>query len=345
MNPFNASATVSAAQPFSRLLVILITLLRILVAILLVYGVTCASPAIATSSTKPVKLVVGFGAGGAMDIIARAIATQLSEKLQRPVYVENKVGAGGAIAAAYVTKSRTDGNTLLLASPAEIFINQLFNPSLRRNGVDQLVPVARISEMPIVLVTNQESQIQQVTDIRQAAHNNPKGISFASSGIGSSHHLAGEIFKHSLGVELIHVPYSGGASATASLLAQQVDLLFAGIAPIASHIHNEKLRPLAIASGQRSHLLPNVPTLQELGLKGFHPLYWQGLFLPQGTPAELATFWSQVVEDLLQDPALVHKLEDMGFSIAYQERTDFMAFLHAEKRNYQHATKIADLTN
>lgn len=342
MPPFNASPSV-ATTPFAWLQEILSSLLRILIAILLVYGVTCASPAMAANSTKPVKLVVGFGAGGAMDILARAIAAQLSEKLQRPVYVENKVGAGGAIAATYVAKSHTDGNTLLLASPAEIFINQLFNPSLQRNGVDQLVPIARISEAPIVLVTTQESHIRQVSDIRQAVHNTPKGISFASSGIGSSHHLAGEIFKHALGVELIHVPYSGGASATASLLAKQVDLLFAGLAPIAAHIHSEKLRPLAIASGQRSPLLPDVPTLQELGLQGFHPIYWQGLFLPQGTSTEIAAFWSQAVEGLLQDPALPHKLRDMGFSVAYQERADFLAFLHEEKRNYQHATQIAGL--
>lgn len=345
MSQLYASAAVLAKFLCFRVPGILHTLLQILTVALLGYCIAHTSPAMATSSAKPIKLVVGFGAGGAMDILARAIAAQLSDRLQRPVYVENKVGAGGAIAAAQVAKSHNDGNTLLLASPAELFINQILNPSLQRSSVDQLVPIVRISEAPIVLVAHQESRIQQITDISREAQNTPNGISFASSGIGSSHHLAGEIFKHSLGVELVHVPYSGGASATASLLAKQVDLLFAGLAPIAAHIHSEKLRPLAIASGQRSHLLPHVPTLQELGLKGFHPIYWQGIFLPQGTSTALATFWFQTLGELLQDPALIYKLEDMGFGMAYQDRADFTAFLDEEKRNYQHATQIADLSN
>lgn len=318
---------------------------KILVALLLGCLAAQASVAMAATSTKPVKLVVGFGAGGAMDTLARAVAIQLSERLQRPVYVENKVGAGGAIAAAYVAHSRPDGNTLLLASPAEIFINQIFNKKLRLNGVNHLVPVAKISEAPIVLVTTRESHIHQVADIGREVKNTPHGMSFASSGTGSSHHLAGEIFKQALGVELVHVPYSGGPSATASLLGKQVDLLFAGLAPIAPHIHSKKLRALAIASGQRSRLLPGVPTLQELGIQGFHPVYWQGLFLPQGATAEQAVFWSDTMNALLQDPTLTQKLEDMGYTTAFKDCAAFTAFLRDEHLNYQRFALTAGLND
>lgn len=314
-------------------------------AVLLSSSIGHASSATFATSTQPVKLVVGFGAGGGMDILARSIAIELSSRLQRPVYVENKVGAGGAIAAAYVGQSRADGNTLLLASPAEIFINQMFNPKLQRNGVNQLVPVARITEAPIVLVTTHDSRIHQITDIGPEIHNMPNGMSFASSGTGSSHHLAGEIFKQALGVELIHVPYSGGASATASLLGKQVDLLFAGLAPITPHLQSKKLRALAIASGHRSPMLPAVPTLKELGVEGFQPTYWQGFFLPKGASDEQKVFWSQTMKSLLQDPALTHKLKDMGYTTAYQEHALFTAFLRSEQQNYQQTARAAGFSD
>lgn len=166
----------------------------------------CADKA---ASRQPVKIVVGFEAGGAMDTLARAFATRLSARLQRPVYVENRVGAGGAIAANYVAQSRPDGNTLLLASPAEIFINPIDARRQESGDVAEMVPVAKVSSAPVVLATRGDSAIQQLGDIAIAAHKNTRSLSFASSGVGSLQHLVGESLGKALGVELLHIPYAG----------------------------------------------------------------------------------------------------------------------------------------
>lgn len=295
----------------------------------------CSSLALASTSARPVRIIVGFGAGGAMDTLARAVAAKLAERLQRPVYVENRAGAGGGIAAAYVAQARADGNTLLLASPGEIFVNRIYNKSLRSSGVAGLVPVAKISFSPLVLVTTNESGIHQVSDIAGAAAKNPQGLSFASSGIGSLQHLVGDRLSKDLGVGLVHIPYSGASTATASLLGHQVDLLFAGLAPVAPYIQNRKLRVLGIASSQRSMKFPDVPTLQEKGVTGRSVEYWQGVFLPRGAPAELAYSLSDDLAAMLKDASFVRQLEALGFETAFRSSGEFSSFLRTEEQNYQ----------
>jgi tripartite-type tricarboxylate transporter receptor subunit TctC len=182
------------------------TLIRACLLCGLLMSAACADKA---ASRQSVKIVVGFEAGGAMDTLARAFATRLSAQLQRPVYVENREGAGGAIAANYVAKSRPDGNTLFLASPAEIFISPIYTRSRESGEVAGMVPVAKISSAPIVLATRGDSAIHQLSDIAAAAQKNAYGLSFASSGVGSLQHLVGESLGEALGVELLHVPYGG----------------------------------------------------------------------------------------------------------------------------------------
>lgn len=298
-------------------------------------GLVCASAAWSAPSEKPIKLVVGFGAGGAMDTLARALAIKLSEHLRRPVYVENKLGAGGSIAANYVAQAKPDGATLLVASPAELFINQMFHKSARLADVGQLVPVAKISAMPIVLATTSDSHIQQIADIPSLMRKQGQGLSFASSGNGSSQHLAGEIFKQALGVDLVHVPYSGGPSATASLLGKQVDLLFAGIAPIAPYIESKKIRVLAVASGNRSAMIPEVPTLKEAGISDVSLEYWQGIFLPKNAPQDVVRHLSNALNFVVKDPDLVRKLELMGYVVNFKEAAAFGEILEQEKKGYQ----------
>lgn len=292
----------------------------------------CADKA---ASRQPVKIVVGFEAGGAMDTLARAFATQLSVRLQRSVYVENRVGAGGAIAANYVAKSRPDGNTLLLASPAEIFINPIYTRSQESGEVADMVPVAKISSAPIVLATRGDSAIHQLSDIAAAAQKNARGLSFASSGIGSLQHLVGESLGKALGVELLHVPYGGAASATASLMGKQVDLLFAGLAPIAPHLQSHKMHALGIASAHRSKRFPDIPTFQEKGLQGVSFEYWQGIFLPKGASSELALFLSAEINNVIKDTGFVDQLENTGFEAAYKDYKQFKAFLQAEDQSYR----------
>lgn len=308
------------------------TLIRACLLCGLLMSAACADKA---ASRQPVKIVVGFEAGGAMDTLARAFATQLSVRLQRSVYVENRVGAGGAIAANYVAKSRPDGNTLLLASPAEIFINPIHTRSRDSGEVADMVPVAKISSAPIVLATRGESAIHQLSDIAVAAQKNARGLSFASSGIGSLQHLVGESLGKALGVELLHVPYGGAASATASLMGKQVDLLFAGLAPIAPHLQSHKMHALGIASAHRSKRFPDIPTFQEKGLQGVSFEYWQGIFLPKGASSELALFLSAEINNVIKDTGFVDQLENTGFEVAYKDYRQFKAFLQAQDQSYR----------
>ncbi|MEG0045391.1 MAG: tripartite tricarboxylate transporter substrate binding protein [Comamonas sp.] len=308
------------------------TLIRACLLCGLLMSGACADKA---ASRHPVKIVVGFEAGGAMDTLARTFATRLSARMQRPVYVENRMGAGGAIAANYVAQSRPDGNTLLLASPAEIFINPIYTRRKESGEVADMVPVAKVSSAPIVLATRGDSAIHQLGDIAIAAPKNAHGLSFASSGVGSLQHLVGESLGKALGVELLHIPYGGAASATASLMSNQVDLLFAGLAPIASHLESQKMRALGIASAHRSKRLPDVPTFQEQGLQGVSFEYWQGIFLPKGASSELALFLSVEINEVVKDTGFVEQLENLGFEVAYKDYKQFKPFLQAEGQNYR----------
>ena len=308
------------------------TLIRACLLCGLLMSGACADKA---ASRQPVKIVVGFEAGGAMDTLARTFATRLSARLQRPFYVENRVGAGGAIAANYVAQSRPDGNTLLLASPAEIFINPIYTKRQESGEVADMVPVAKVSSAPIVLATRGDSAMHQLSDIAIAAPKNAHGLSFASSGVGSLQHLVGESLGKALGVELLHIPYGGAASATASLMSNQVDLLFAGLAPIASHLESQKMRALSIASAHRSKRLPDVPTFQEQGLQGVRFEYWQGIFLPKGASSELALFLSVEINEVVKDTGFVDQLENLGFEVAYKDYKQFKPFLQAEGQSYR----------
>ncbi|WP_460480572.1 Bug family tripartite tricarboxylate transporter substrate binding protein [Comamonas humi] len=294
-------------------------------------------------SAKPVKLVVGFAAGGAIDTLARTLASRLTHKLERPVYVENRVGAGGSIAAAYVAQSSPDGNTILLASPGEIFVNRIFYKHLNVDGLKNLVPVSKISTTPIVLATNSQSNIKQVDDIFTEVKKRPLGLNFASSGTGSSQHLVGEIFKKQMGIDMAHIPYNGGSSAAASLLGNQVDLLFAGLSPIAPFLKGNRLRVIAVTSEKRSPLIPEVPTLRETGLGDFHLEYWQGIFLPRNTPGKMVSALSQELSEVLGDPQFSKFLQELGYTTAFKGCDEFRDFLTQEEKKYSLAEKTIQL--
>lgn len=315
------------------------TLIRACLLCGLLLSAACADKA---ASRQPLKIVVGFEAGGAMDTLARALATRLSTQLQRPVYVENKVGAGGSIAANYVLHSSPDGNTLLLASPAEIFINPIYNKSRESGEVADMVPVAKISSAPIVLVTKSDSGINQLSDLATTAGKSAHGLSFASSGIGSLQHFVGESLGKAMGVELLHIPYTGGSSATASLLSNQVDLLLAGMAPVASYLQSKKLHALGISSAHRSKRFPDTPTFQETGLKGVSFEYWQGIFLPRGASPELALFLSAEIDSVIKEAGFVNQMDHLGFEVEYKDHKQFKSFLQTEGLSYQRFFRKAE---
>ena len=309
--------------------------MALLCAGLLFGAVSCSSSDANSAAHRPVKIVVGFGAGGAMDTLARAVAARLSDRLKRPVYVENRAGAGGAIAASYVAQARPDGNTLLLASPAEIFVNRIYGNGLGESALQGLLPVARLSSAPIVLVARSDSGIKKIGEIAAESRSRAQGLSFASSGVGSLQHLQGERLSHFIGAELVHVPYNGASTAIGGLLGKQVDLLLAGVAPVASYIESKKLRVLGVAAPSRLPQFPDIPTFKEAGVTGPELEYWQGIFLPQGTSLEVANAWAVQLQGVLVEDLLAQQLAAQGFLVAFKDRVQFSDFLREEETRYQ----------
>lgn len=301
-----------------------------------------AAAAQALCNNKPIKLVVGFGAGGAMDTLARAVSAQLAQQ-GLTVYVENRLGAGGSIAAAAAVQAKPDGCTWLLASPAERFINRWFVPPVRGGDVQQLRPVAQIAHAPLVVAVRSDAPQQQLHEVLHTARSQARGLSFASSGVGSAHHLLGELLQQSAGGAWVHVPYNGGPAAAAGLLGGQVDVLVAGVAPVLPLLHSRKLRVLAVAAPQRVALLPEVPTLRELGLQGSELPYWQTIFVPPQTPDATVQAVAQAVETALQSPQLGQQLQVMGFVPALQTGAALQQLLAQEALRYQRVAQALGL--
>lgn len=284
---------------------------------LLVAAVTSgASAQTGAFPNKPVKMVVAFAAGGPIDLAARIVAEQLSAKLGQPFIVENKTGANGAIAADLVKASPADGHTLLISNASMITITPTLKKDLKYNVERDFAPVTRIAASPLVLVINPEDPasqgIRSVADLVAAAKKAPGQISYGSAGLnGNVQQLAFELFAGEAGVTLLPIPYKGSSEAQAALLSRTVSLGFDTLTAI-QHIKAGKMRALAVSSKERLRELPDVPTMQELGYKGFDIGFWSGVFAPKGTPPAVVARLSQTIQQISQDPAVRARLEPLG---------------------------------
>lgn len=234
--------------------------------------------------TKPIRLVVPFGAGGTTDVFGRLVAKVLSERLATPVVVENKAGAGGNIGSDFVAKAPPDGYTLLLGATGHLIIG----PSLYKNfpfdPVRDLAPVTIVGTSMNVFVVHPSVPAKTVQEFAAYAKANPGKLSFASGGVGGVNHLAAEMFKLAAGIDMKHVPYRGSAAAYSDLLSGRVDAMFDNLPTALPHITSGKLRALGLTGATRSPSLPGVPTIAEQGYPGFEATTWWGLFAPAGTP-------------------------------------------------------------
>ena len=313
---------------------------RTALAALAAAGLAAAAPAaFANFPAGPIRLIVPFPAGGATDVVARLLGAHLSQALRQPVLIENRTGAGGNIGAAYVAKSPADGLTLLVASPAEVAINEYIYPKLPYDPAKDLVPVAKLASAPLALVVNSQSPDTSVEGLVRRIKALPEGANFASSGSGGPQHLAGEWFRLLSGTRLTHVPYKGGAPAMTDLLGGRVDLFFSGLPPAMAHIQANKLRVLGVSTAQRSPLLPNAPTLAEQGLAGFDIENWQGLFAPGGTPAAVVEQLARSIGEIARSAAFTEQLQAQGAAPAFQKPAEFATFVAAERRKYAKLVK------
>ena len=274
--------------------------------------------------TKPLKIVVNFPPGGAADQIARAISAPLQDALGQPVLVENKGGSGGNLGGDAVAKSPADGYTLLMSSGGMVSVNPHIYPKMPFDPAKDLVPVAAAARVLVFLVVRSESPLKDVAAFRADLKTNPGKRSFGSPGNGSSPHLATEMMKSMTGTYAVHVPYRGAAPALTDLLGGQLDFLFdPGIA--IPHIKAGKLRLLAVGSPKRSPLFPDVPTLDEAGLKGFDADTVFGFYAPAGTPPAVISRLNGEINRILATAAVKDRIQALGGVPAPMTPTDFQA--------------------
>jgi tripartite-type tricarboxylate transporter receptor subunit TctC len=240
-----------------------------------------------TYPTKPIKLVVTFAPGGGADYVARVVAKKLGEVLGQSVVVDNRAGAGGAIGAELVAKSAPDGYTLLLGAAGTMTILPNLQSNVPFDSTKDFVPIVLVGSSPFVLAVGNKVQANSVAELTALAKANPGKLNFGSSGTGGAPHLAGELYKRTVGIDIVHVPYKGLAPAITDLLGDQLQLLFADVGLIAPYLKSGTLKGLAVTSKERSTVLPELPTMIEAGVPRYEAGTWYGILAPAGTPAPI----------------------------------------------------------
>lgn len=288
---------------------------------------------------RPVRIIVGYAAGGVNDLLARLIGQFLAERLGQTFVVENRPGAGSNIATEAVVRAPADGYTLLLVSAANA-INASLYERLPFDFLKDIAPVAGICRVPNAMVVNANFRDRTLAELIADAKAHPGRITMASPGNGSPQHLAGELFKMRAGVDLVHVPYRGGAPALSDLLAGQVDLLFASVASALPHLKAGKLRALGVTSAARVEALPDVPAIGEM-LPGYEANGWYGLGAPRGTPADIVQRLNEGVNAALADAAVQARLSEFGGLPLTGSPSDFGRFLAAETATLAQAVKFS----
>jgi tripartite-type tricarboxylate transporter receptor subunit TctC len=289
---------------------------------------------------KPVHLVAPSTPGGSVDIVARMVGQRLGDRLGRQFVIDNRPGAGNNIGADYVAKSPPDGYTLLLGSSPVLAANTHLYSKMPFDPIRDFAPVILIARQPNVLVVNPSLPAASVPEFIALARSRPQKLTFGSGGVGSSQHIAAELFTMSTGIGLVHVPYKGGGQALVDLLGGQIDLMFDTAPTALPHIKGGKLRALAVTTANRFGLLPAVPTLAESGMPGFDFGGFLGLVAPAGTPAEVVAKLNGEIQAAL-NADLRAKLTDMGLDVAGGTPEQFAAFMREESAKYARIVKEA----
>lgn len=291
--------------------------------------------------TRPVRIIVGFPAGGAADIAARLVGQWLSERLDQPCVIENRAGAGGNIGTEAVVRAPADGHTLLMVNPPNA-INATLYEQLNFNFLRDIVPVGSIYRQPYVLEVSPSLPIETVPDLIAYARANPGKLNMASSGIGSGSHVTGELFKMMAGIDMIHVPYRGGAPALADLIGGQVQVTFDLMNASIGHIRAGQVRPLAVTTTMRSETLPDVPSLGDF-VPGYEASSWSGIGAPKNTPAEIVERLSKEIIAGLSDPKFNKRVADIGATVFSLSPVAFGKLLADETEKWSRVIKFAGI--
>jgi tripartite-type tricarboxylate transporter receptor subunit TctC len=281
---------------------------------------------------KPIRLVVGFAPGGAADTVARALSEPLGRTLGQPIIIENRAGAGSSIAAENVARSAPDGYSVLIASPASISVNPALNPKLGYKPSD-LVPITLVSTSPLVVVVNPALPVASLRDLIGYAKANPGKLNYATSGVGSAPHFGGALFSQLAGVEMVHVPFKGGAPAITSVVAGDTQVSFGTPPSVLPMVKANRLRALAITSPERSELMPEIPGSREAGLPGYQLAFWYGLFVPAGTPPDIVKKLYEATIKAAQEAKYKEILAREGTEVMLSRSPEeFAAFLREDEK-------------
>lgn len=309
--------------------------MRIFLFILFFATQACAQP----YPSRPIRLVVGFPPGGAADIVSRTLVEPLSRILGQPIVVDNRPGAGSSIAADHVAKSAPDGYTVLIASPSSILVNPLLSPKLGQ-PLRELTPVSKVSSSPLVVAVNPSTGVASMRELIELARKNPGKLNYASSGNGSAPHMAAVLFQSLTKVDIVHVPYKGGAPAVQSVLAGDTQLCFATPPSVLPLVQGGRLRALAVTSRDRTPLVPGVPGMAEAGLPGYEISFWYGFFVPTGTPAEVVRKLFDATSQALSLPETAKALAPQGTETSgSRSPQDFATFLAEDAKLWERLVK------
>jgi tripartite-type tricarboxylate transporter receptor subunit TctC len=282
--------------------------------------------------TKPVTIVVPFPAGGALDTVARAISEPMRADLGQTLIVDNRAGAGGTLGSALVARAAPDGYTILLGSVATHAIAAGLYPKLAYDPIGDFAPITQLTNSPLVLTVSPQMKAANVGELVAAAKSQPGKLNYASTGNGTALHIAGEVFRSAAGIDVVHVPYKGGAQATTALLAGEVSYMIANPQLVMAFIQAGRLRALAVTGNTRLDALPAVPTFKEAGVPGVDVTTWFGLWAPKGTPAAVVDRLNASARKALAAPEVRRQLEALGDAPVGSSVADFSAFVRAEHR-------------
>jgi tripartite-type tricarboxylate transporter receptor subunit TctC len=291
---------------------------------------------------KPIRIVVPFATGGIADTFARAIGAKLGEAWGQPVVIENRTGAGGNIGADLVAKSPPDGYTLVMGNIGTHAINQFLFKSMPYDTMKDFVPIAHVLDADGLLVVNPEVPAKNVAELIALAKSQPGKLSYASGGMGTTSHLAGELFKSMAGVDMVHVPYKGNSPAITDVMGGQVQMIFATMPTVLPQAQAGRLRPLATIGSARNKSTPQIPAAVET-LPGFEVSNWIGLFAPAGTPPEIVARLNAEVQKVMRSPEIEARLEREGAKFVPTTPQSFAAFQKAEAEKWARAIKEAGI--
>jgi tripartite-type tricarboxylate transporter receptor subunit TctC len=304
-----------------------------------------ATPAIAADyPTRPVNLVVAFTPGGPSDVLARILGKKLEQILGQPFVIENRPGAGGNVAAEQVARAAPDGYTLLNGNNSILATNAALYKTINFDAEADFAPVSLIGSQANILVVNPKIPAKTMNELITLIRANPGKYNFASSGHGAAAHLAGELFKTAAKVDIVHVPYKGAAPALQDVIAGHVDMMFATAASVVAHIRDGQVRALAVTTPTRTAVMPELATVDELGLKGFDATTWHGLVVPAKTPKDIVATLHRATVAALNDASVKKQLGDLGVDIVGSTPESFAAYIKAEIPKWTAIVKASGAT-